>query len=60
MQVRDLIEELQKHPPEMRLELSIEAIAGETDADSYNVRRREDVIELQLCGALVRKLVEEE
>jgi hypothetical protein len=56
--VRDLVEDLQKLPPEMRLRLVVECLDGTVaGADDYRIRVVEDVQELRFVGAVVRQIV---
>jgi hypothetical protein len=52
MQVRELIEMLQPFPGEMRIAFTVELTDGEASADSIELRRREDVVELKVTGTL--------
>lgn len=59
--VRDLFEDLQKLPPEMRLRLVVECMDGTlSGADDYSIRKLEDVQELRFTGALVKQIVKDE
>jgi hypothetical protein len=55
MQVRELIEMLQPFPGEMRVAFTVELLNGKTGADSVELLRREDVVELKVSGALAWK-----
>ena len=61
IQVRDLIEDLEKLPSD-RLRLAVVSIDGKVaSADSYELRRIEDgTHQLRIHGALVRAIVQEE
>lgn len=61
LHVRDLVEDLQKLPPEMRLRLVVECLDGTlSGADDYRIRLVEDVQELRFTGAVVRRIVKDQ